>query len=203
MKIFNIFTVHSYLSFILLFLVFGNACAYDSSAALHSIIQDAINTKSQPAHRVSLRKIFNWSDSCEKRFNYPTSGLTFFKQSDNLYIVQVMCTYGSYQGMSLIYRLNLSQSTPTSSQINFPVYSSNNKSDTEFKDEIWGNVLTTSTLNNFKALNLYSGHGHCGSLTTYDLAGNQAKIIQLKMEPDCDEKEKVRDPEKWNNIKIK
>ena len=63
--------------------------------------------------------------------------------------------------------------------------------------------LTTSTVKEFNVLNLYSAYGHCGSLTTYDLTNNQAKVIQLKMQPDCDAKEKIRAPEKWKNFKLK
>lgn len=184
-------------------MLFGSVCADDNSSKLKIIIHDSINNKSQQADRAVVRKILQWPNSCEERFNFPTSGLTFFKQTVDEYIAQVTCTYGTYQGMSLFYKINLSETKPTFSQIKLPTYSSKNKSSAEYKSEIWGNVLTTSTVKGFNVLNLYSGYGHCGSLTTYDLTGKQAKVVQLKMQPNCDAKEKVRDSEKWGNIKIK
>jgi len=192
-----------YTSFLITFFLFGTACADDSSSKLKDIIKDSINNKAQQTDRVTVRKILQWPNSCEERFNFPTSGLTFFKQTDDDYVVQVTCTYGSYQGMSLFYKINLSKPTPISNQIKLPIYSYKNKLAAEYKTEIWGNVLTTSTVNNFNLLILYSGFGHCGSLTTYNLSGNQPKIIQLKMQPDCESKERVRDPDKWKSIKVR
>lgn len=183
-------------------LLLGTACADDNTSLLKKIIKDSINNQSKISQRTTIRKTLKWPDSCEERFNSPKAGLTFFEQSSDKFIVQVTCTYGSYQGMSLFYKLNISNST--SSQIILPTY--NTKANGSFskstKDEVWGNVLTTSTVGKFKVLNLYSGYGNCGTLTTYDLTGNTPKIILLKMQSDCDAKEMIRDPEKWKEIKF-
>ncbi len=192
-----------YTSFVITLFLFGIACADDKSSKLKTIIKNSINNKTQQTDRSTVRKILQWPNSCEERFNFPTSGLTFFKQTDDDYIVQVTCTYGSYQGMSLFYKTKVSNAA--ASQIKFPSFSSDKKANLtkSNKSEIWGNVLTTSTVKNFQILDLYSGFGNCGSLTTYDLTGNQPKVIQLKMQSDCESKKLIRDPEKWNVIKIK
>ena len=179
---------HFYTSLVITLFLFGSACAEDNSSKLKTIIHNNINNKSLQTDRALVRKILLWPNSCEERFNFPTSGLTFFKQAADDYIAQVTCTYGTYQGMSLFYKINVNESIPTFSQIKLPTYNSKNKSSAEYKSEIWGNVLTTSTINEFNVLNLYSGYGHCGSLTTYDLSGKQAKVIQLKMKTNCDSK---------------
>ena len=192
---------HFYNSFIITFILFGTACAIDGSSNLKAVIKNSINN-AQQTDRTSVRKILQWPDSCEESFKFPTSGLTFFKHTDNNYVVQVICTYGSYQGMSLFYKLNVSLAE--ASQVKFPSLNSKNKTRLTLpnKAEIWGNVLTTSTVKNFQILNLYNGFGNCGSLATYDLTGNQAKLVTLKSQPDCDAKKMLRDPEKWKTIKL-
>ena len=198
MKNFN-----DYFKYVALFtvLLVSTACAENDSSKLISIIENSINNQSQASDRLIVRKLLNWPDSCEKTFNAPTSGLNFIKQSDTLYITQVICTYGSYQGMSVLYKLDLSNKNPIAHQLKFPVYDSNMKNTKE--SEIWGNVLTSSTFNKFTILDLYSGYGHCGSMTEYDITGEQPRVSQLKMQPDCEAKNKIREPEKWPLIKIK
>ena len=105
--------------------------------------------------------------------------------------------------MSLFYKIDLRKPTPATNPIKFPVYNSKSHSISDYQNEIWGNVLTTYTVENFNILNLYSGYGHCGSLTTYDLSGNQTKSVHLKMQANCNAQTKVRDPEKEKEIMIK
>jgi len=192
-----------YNSLIITLFLFGSACADDNSSKLQNIIDSSLKNKSKQTDRADIRKTLQWPTSCEERFNFPTSGLTFFKQSNDQYIAQITCTYGSYQGMSLFYKINLSKNLPTTTQIKLPTYNSKSNSVSGYSSEIWGNVLTTSTVKEFNILNLYSGYGHCGSLTTYDLSGKLPKIIKLKMQSDCDTKEKIRDYNKWKAIKVK
>jgi len=195
-------TLNYYCKYLLLFtIVFVNsACADNDSSKLKSIIANSESKKSLPSDRAVMRKILGWPDSCEETFNFPTSGLKFFKQSNELYIAQVICTYGSYQGMSLFYKLDLSKEKVTTQQLKFTVYNQDKKPTIE--SSIWGNVLTSSTFDKFTILNLYSGYGHCGSLTEYDLSGEQPKTTQLKMQPNCDTQNKVREPEKWHVEKL-
>ena len=195
-------TFNDYFKYVILFTfaLVSTACAEDDSTKLKSIIQNSINNQSPASDRLVVRKILNWPGSCDETFNAPTSGLKFFKQSDTLYITQVVCTYGSHQGMSVFYKLDLSGKNLIAHQLKFPVYNSNIKRTNE--SEVWGNVLTSSTFNKFTILNLYSGYGHCGSMTEYDISGEQPRVSQLKIQPDCEAKNKIREPEKWPIIQI-
>jgi len=174
-------------------LVITNISCASSNESLVNIISNNLLDKSTSEQRTALHKIIGWPDSCNETFTFPTSGFKFFKQTDNQFILQVVCTYGTYQGMSLFYKVDISSETNHSNLINFPKsYSDKNR-----ETEIWGNVLSDSKVNNFTILNLYSGYGHCGRLTTYDLSVKKPKITQLKQQDNCDAKPVERDPEKW------
>jgi len=176
------------------FILLGTACAEPFN--LQTIINDSLIGKSQASQRAQLRIIINWPDSCEETFTAPTAGFIFFKKSETQHIAQIICTYGSYQGMSLFYEVDTSATIVTIKPLKLPVY---NKSPVT---EAWGNILASSTVNAFNILNLYSGYGHCGSLTTYDLSGNTPKIIKLRLQDNCDKKPAIRDPEKWKEVEI-
>lgn len=181
----------------------GVSCANAASSTLQTIINDNLKDNSLTSQRNQLRQLIKWPDSCEETFDYPAAGFTFFKQNDNQYIVQIVCTYGSYQGMSLFYKISITDSAFTTSKIEFPVYTnSNNKSGVYTTSEIWGNVLIPSTQKEFKILNLYSGFGHCGSLTSYDLTGTNPIINKLQVQSDCETDNIIRNPEKWKTINI-
>lgn len=174
------------------FIIFGTA--YADSNNLQTIINNSFQEKSQPSIRAELRKIIKWPDSCEETFTYPTAGFIFFEKSKNQHIAQIICTYGSYQGMSLFYKVDTSTIKVAIRPLNLPAYKKPPMT------EIWGNVLTSSTISEFNLLNIYSGYGHCGSLTTYDLSGDKPLIIKLKLQDDCDKKPAIRDPVKWKLV---
>lgn len=170
------------------------ACAENNK--LQVIISDSIQDKSQPFQRKELQKIIKWPNSCEEMYRAPTAGFVFINSHKNEHIVQIVCTYGSYQGMSLFYKVNTSSSKPKISLLKLPIYGKKPAT------EIWGNVLSTSTAKEFNILNLYSGYGHCGSLTSYNLSTGNTRIIKLKLENNCDKKPAIRDPEKWKSVDI-
>jgi len=182
---------------ILYFLLLSNACANQSSD-LQEILSTGLKDNANSTHRTKLRKIIKWPDSCEETFSFPTAGFVIFKKDVNNYIAQIVCTYGSYQGMSLFYKINTSGNNPIISKISFPTRNNSKK----HLSEIWGNVLTSSTVDKFHILNLFSGYGHCGTLTTYDLSADIPKIIKLKTQDNCDLKPAIRDPEKWKSINV-
>jgi len=176
--------------------VISSACAEDNKL-LSKIINDNLDNKSTSEQRGQLHKIIRWPASCNETFTFPKAGFNFFKQSDTKLVLQVVCTYGAYQGMSLFYKLNLSSGTVHSHNLKLP----KTYSDHTNESEIWGNVLTDSKVTAFRILNLYSGFGNCGRLTTYDLSNKQPAITQLKQQEDCDKTPVERDPEKWPVIR--
>jgi len=183
------------LLFILFFVITTNSACANESSQLSKIIDDSLNDKSVPEHRAVLHKIIKWPNSCNKTFTYPTAGIVFLKIDSDTHLLQVTCTYGAYQGMSLFYKVNTSSTN--SKLLTLP----KSYTDKKGESEIWGNVLNDSTAKAFSILNLYSGFGNCGRLTTYDLSQQTPKIISLKRQEDCDKKPLERDPEKWPLIK--
>lgn len=173
-----------------------SACASENTQ-LSKIINDSLNNKSVAEHRTQLHKIVKWPDSCNKTFTYPSSGVVFYKINSDSYIFQVSCTYGAYQGMSLFYKVKTPSGTVRHEALKLPKSYSDSKGVTE----IWGNVLTNSTAKSFSVLNLYSGFGHCGKLTTYDLTNTMPKIISQRSQEDCEKSLSVKDPEKWPLVK--
>ena len=186
------------------------ACATDTagyeSAAIRMQISAAIAGKSKQADRNYWHALLKWSDECESDFNYPetVSGIEIYPESDKQYIVQVMCTFGSYQGRQQFFSLQMAGDKAIIKPLQFPVFDINKKKAVlkESSAELWGNVLNSSDHNKFTILNLYSGYGHCGTLTTYSIINGEVTATKLLAQPDCESKNASRDPEKWPGYSI-
>lgn len=186
------------------------ACADEATPSKSSAIKDQIDTvisgKSNQTNRQYWRPVLNWSAECEEDFQYPdsVSGVDIYPIKDNQYIIQIMCTMGSYQGRQQFFHLTINGDKASVKAMKFPLYEINKKQAVlkESTSELWGNVLNNSDYNKFTILNQYSGYGHCGTLTTYKIINGEVTATKLRAQPDCESKKASRNPNKWPEYAI-
>ena len=186
------------------------ACAAETADSESTALQKRINTvqtgKSNHSDRQYWHSLLKWSDECESDFRYPASvsGIDVYPENDKQYIVQVMCTFGSYQGRQKFFYVSLAGDKTTVSPLPFPQYEVNKKKAVkkETSVELWGSVLNDSDHNKFIILNQYSGNGHCGTLTTYKIADGKVTTLTFRAQPDCELEKASRDPKLWHEYPL-
>lgn len=186
------------------------ACAEENqeskTSALEKQIEIIQSGKSDRSHRDYWHALLKWSDECESDFQYPpsVSGIDIYPEHIKHYIIQVMCTFGSNQGRQQFYFLSLENNKAVVKSMQFPVYEiiTGQAHKKETTNELWGSVLNNSSYNKFILLNQYSGYGHCGTLTTYQIINGLVSATTLRAQPDCELENASRDAEQWKEYKI-
>ncbi len=162
-------------------------------------------SKANRADRQFWRSELKWSDECESSFNYPesVSGITLYPVNSNEYLFRITCTFGSYQGQHHLYLVSTGQQIQ-SRAIKLHQYKieSNKVIIKKASTTFWGEVLEGTRPASLKILNLYSGAGHCGILTTYKFVDGKMNTTKIKAQPNCEAQKKVREPEKWREYKV-
>lgn len=195
------------------------ACAAETSDPEKATVEKRISTilsgKSNRDDRQYWQALLKWSDECESAFQGPPElqdpknqdtdpGLKIYPAQNKQHILRVTCTLGSYQGYQQFYQVSLEADKVTINALMFPIFEIGNskKATKTLSGEVWGNVLRTSDYKNFTVLNRYSGYGHCGTLTTYNIVDGKVTAIKLLAQPDCESSKAGRDPEKWPEYPI-
>ncbi len=194
------------------------ACAEDSADYSSTQIQGRINAlitnKGNLAERQYWRTLLKWSDECESDFQGPlelrdtqdpemASGLKVYAGPNKQYVIRVTCTLGAYQGYQQFYHLSLADNSAIAKVLKLPIFDmETRKINTILSVDVWGNVLKNSTYTALTILNRYSGHGHCGTLTTYQLINGEVSATRLLAQPDCEAENASRDPEKWQEYPV-
>lgn len=186
--------------------------SYDST-----MLQTRINTiqsgKSNRADRKYWYSLLKWSEGCESAFqglselHYPpdsNSGLKVYPAQNKNYIIRITCTLGLYQGYQQFYHVSLDDDKVGVKPLVFPIFEiiNNKRVIKTLSSEVWGNVLRTSDYKNLSIVNLYSGYGNCGSLTTYQIINGDVSATKFLTQPDCKLKRASRDPKQWPEYPI-
>jgi len=170
-------------------------------------IDRVMSGKSNLADRQYWRNILKWPDECESAFHYPdsVSGIDIYREGKDEFVVQVMCTMGSYQGRQNFFHLSVANEKVKAVMLAFSMYEISNGHAVLKEDvsEVSGNVLNQSTPKRFIILNRYSGYGQCGILTTYRIEDGNVRALSLRAQPDCELADGSRNPELWPEYPIR
>lgn len=204
--------------FVLLLLAFV-ACAgyqerqsdkmvHESSKTVQTPLQsDIVPKKANLSHkdREAWRKIIKWPDSCEEAFdstmNKETAGLEFYNLSEKQYLIEVICTFGAYQGFQVYSYLDETKSPADAKLLTFPAYGSKDENKLEKKEteELWGVSEFDFKTKQLTILNKFRGLGDCGTLATYGFHGGDVQLKELRAKLTCDGKG-AENPKMWRKI---
>ena len=158
--------------------------------------------------RKAWREVLGWPASCEEGYDYPDAtlgGVAFHALGDDLYLVEVVCTLGAYQGYQRYYLLDESGSQPIARALTFVTYEASGKQGQLLKrvqtEELWGSPQFDANNKRLSVMNKFRGSGDCGTLAVYSFAGGEPQLKALRAKTTCDGRG-AGTPERWPRVNL-
>ena len=159
--------------------------------------------------RAAWRSVLKWPDSCESSFRYSDksfAGLAIHELSRKLYLAEITCNLGAYQGIYLYYLYDQSTTPPSSVPLKFTTFVDSgvpgpSRLEQDQTDEVLGVPEFDSQKHLLTVFNKFRGKGDCGILTTYTFPDRETRLLEARAKLDCDGKGSS-DPKQWKPLKL-
>lgn len=158
--------------------------------------------------RKAWREVLGWPDSCEEGYDYPDpalGGVAFHALGDALYLVEVVCTLGAYQGYQRYYLLDESGPQPIARALTFVTYEATGKQGQPLKrvqtEELWGSPQFDASTKRLNVMRKFRGIGDCGTLAAYSFDTGDPQLKALRAKTACDGRG-TGTPERWPRVNL-
>jgi hypothetical protein len=149
--------------------------------------------------RQEWRAVLKWGNDCEEGFESPDGkfgGVRFYRLQPSIYLVEVTCTRGSYQGSQSYFVWDERAGKEAARGIEFVTYEvPRDKLEKTSVKELWGTAQFDARRRTLTVENRHRGPGDCGSRAVYRMSAGGATLIEFRAKVECDGRES--DPRRW------
>jgi len=160
------------------------------------------------ADRETWRALLHWPDWCERGFalaGNTQAGLRFYSLRPSIYLVEVSCAPGAYQGSYAYIYWDETKSPPGATLLEFPVYQPDEDHPAKLRKsnltELWGSPTFSEKAGQLLVLWLSRDLGDCGWLAVYTFPQGKVRLDLFRIKTACDGK-LVNQPDRWRRVSV-